>query len=118
MPHPYWATVVPVQIPLASCNQAADVLKSWFAEDELRDIVGGERWWQVRGLSGIDAEWIAMKDDVDAMNPEAAKDAKERRQRAKERKAKLGKGTWIDEDMAAMDKLDRVMVSFFQISPI
>jgi hypothetical protein len=25
-------------------------------------VVGGERWWQVRGLDGIDAEWITERE--------------------------------------------------------
>ncbi|PSS35406.1 hypothetical protein PHLCEN_2v1561 [Hermanssonia centrifuga] len=25
-------------------------------------IVGGERWWQIRGLDGIDAEWVTEKE--------------------------------------------------------
>lgn len=25
-------------------------------------MVGGERWWQVRGLDGIDSEWITEKE--------------------------------------------------------
>jgi hypothetical protein len=50
-----------VRIPLTSCNQAADVLVEWFGPHELKTVVGGERWWQVRGLDGIDGEWITQK---------------------------------------------------------
>ena len=53
--------VVPVRIPLSSCNRAADALIEWFGPDELKRVVGGERWWQVRGLEWIDAEWITEK---------------------------------------------------------
>ncbi|KAF7332117.1 Alpha beta-hydrolase [Mycena kentingensis (nom. inval.)] len=56
-----WASVVPVCIPLSICNDAADVFISWFGPDELKHVVGGRRWWQVRGLEGIDAEWITQK---------------------------------------------------------
>ncbi len=59
VPAPPWATVCPVLIPLKTCNEAADHLIEWFGPDELEKVVGGERWWQVRGLDGIDAEWIA-----------------------------------------------------------
>ncbi|KAJ7490392.1 alpha/beta-hydrolase [Mycena galericulata] len=59
---PYWAAVAPVCIPLKSCNDAADVLVEWFGPDELKAVVGGERWWQVRGLDGVDGEWITQKD--------------------------------------------------------
>lgn len=53
--------MAPVTIPLASCNQAADILVEWFGPSELRSVVGGERWWQVRGLDGIEGEWITQK---------------------------------------------------------
>jgi hypothetical protein len=29
----------------------------------LKKVVGGEKWWQVRGLAGIEAEWIAQTSD-------------------------------------------------------
>lgn len=54
--------MVPIKIPLSSCNRAADTLIDWFGTEELRRIVGGERWWQVRGLDWIDAEWITEKE--------------------------------------------------------
>ncbi|KAJ7498735.1 Alpha/Beta hydrolase protein [Mycena latifolia] len=62
VPAPYWAAVAAVSIPLRSCNEAADILVDWFGPDELKAVVGGERWWQVRGLDGVDAEWITQKD--------------------------------------------------------
>ncbi|KAH8113227.1 lipase/esterase [Phellopilus nigrolimitatus] len=46
---PPWAAVCPVMVPLETCNKAADILIDWFDPDELKNIVGGERWWQVRG---------------------------------------------------------------------
>lgn len=62
VPAPFWCAVVPAKIPLPSCNQAADALIEWFGPEELKTVVGGERWWQVRGLEWIDAEWITEKD--------------------------------------------------------
>ncbi|KAL4249093.1 hypothetical protein ABKN59_005778 [Abortiporus biennis] len=62
VPAPYWAAVSPVQIPLSSCNKAADILIDWFGPDDLKTAVGGERWWQIRGLDGIDGEWITEKE--------------------------------------------------------
>ncbi|EGO02176.1 hypothetical protein SERLA73DRAFT_49053 [Serpula lacrymans var. lacrymans S7.3] len=56
-----WAAVCPVRIPFYSCNRAADILIDWFGPEDLKLIVGGEKWWQVRGLDGIDGEWIAEK---------------------------------------------------------
>ncbi|KAJ6490399.1 Alpha/Beta hydrolase protein [Mycena vitilis] len=62
VPAPYWAAVASVCIPLQSCNNAADILIDWFGPDELKAVVGGERWWQVRGLEGVDGEWITEKE--------------------------------------------------------
>ncbi|KZP24716.1 alpha/beta-hydrolase [Athelia psychrophila] len=62
VPAPYWCAVSPVRIPLFSANRAADDLIKWFGPEELRTVVGGERWWQVRGLDGIDAEWITERE--------------------------------------------------------
>ncbi|KAG2154960.1 alpha beta-hydrolase [Suillus bovinus] len=61
VPAPPWTAVIPVRVPLQSCNKAADLLIQWFGPEDLKRVVGGERWWQVRGLDGIDAEWIADK---------------------------------------------------------
>ncbi|KAG1892278.1 alpha beta-hydrolase [Suillus subluteus] len=61
VPAPPWTAVAPVRVPLQSCNQAADLLTEWFGPEDLKRVVGGEKWWQVRGLDGIDAEWIAEK---------------------------------------------------------
>jgi len=64
VPAPPWAAVCPVLIPLKTCNEAADRLIEWFGPDELKRVVGGERWWQVRGLDGIDAEWVAEEEHL------------------------------------------------------
>lgn len=61
VPAPPWTAVAPVRVPLQSCNQAADLLIQWFGPEDLKRVVGGEKWWQVRGLDGIDAEWIAER---------------------------------------------------------
>ncbi|PPR04039.1 hypothetical protein CVT24_010614 [Panaeolus cyanescens] len=64
VPAPYWSAVSPVVIPLSTCNAAADILIDWFGPEELKQVVGGERWWQVRGLDGIDGEWVCEEDDI------------------------------------------------------
>ncbi|ESK94434.1 putative lipase esterase from carbohydrate esterase family ce10 [Moniliophthora roreri MCA 2997] len=69
VPAPYWAAVSLVQIPLKTCNEAANVLIDWFGPEELKRVVGGERWWQVRGLNGIDAEWITEKEYLSPERP-------------------------------------------------
>lgn len=69
IPSPFWAAVSPVQIPLSTCNQAADVMMEWFGEEDLKVIIGGERWWQVRGLDGIDGEWITEREYLSDAKP-------------------------------------------------
>ncbi|EKM59247.1 uncharacterized protein PHACADRAFT_87660 [Phanerochaete carnosa HHB-10118-sp] len=59
---PYWAAVSPVLIPLSCCNRAADLLIDWFGPEDLKHVVGGSKWWQVRGLDGLDAEWVTEKE--------------------------------------------------------
>jgi hypothetical protein len=61
VPAPPSAAVSTVKIPFTSCNKAADVLIQWFGPNELRHVVGGERWWQVRGMDFLDAEWVTQK---------------------------------------------------------
>ncbi|KIY74201.1 alpha/beta-hydrolase [Cylindrobasidium torrendii FP15055 ss-10] len=93
VPAPYWAAVSPLRIPLSCCNRAADLLIDWFDPDELKHIVGGERWWQVRGMDGLDAEWITEKEFI--ANVEIDKSRK------------LSDD---EEDILKMESLDRVML--------
>ena len=56
-------------IPLSSCSQAATYLiKVLGGEEQARHILGGTRWWQVRGVKGIDANWIVVKKDLEVAN--------------------------------------------------
>jgi hypothetical protein len=84
--------VSPVHIPLSSCNKAADTLISWFGED-IKTVVGGERWWQVRGMDGIDAEWITERGYLSKTYPPACKGLSS-----------------TDADILRMSDLDAVMV--------
>lgn len=63
VPKPSRATVVPVLISLSSCDQAAQAIINYFGPEELKNVVGGEKWWQVRGLNGVEAQWVAMTSD-------------------------------------------------------
>ncbi|PWN20151.1 alpha/beta-hydrolase, partial [Microstroma glucosiphilum] len=73
IPSQPFTTLVPTLIPLHSCDQAARALIEYFGEEDLKNVVGGERWWQVRGLNGVEAEWVAMtKDWKHAKVPAAA----------------------------------------------
>ncbi|KAI0637973.1 alpha/beta-hydrolase [Trametes polyzona] len=93
VPAPFWCAVVPVKIPLSSCNKAADALIEWFGPEDLKHVVGGERWWQIRGLEWIDAEWITEKAYL------------------KEEHSELHKKLTDDEKtILAMEHLDRVML--------
>jgi len=38
------------------------LLINWFEPAELKNVVGGEKWWQVRGLDGVDGEWITERE--------------------------------------------------------
>ncbi|KAJ4478319.1 hypothetical protein J3R30DRAFT_3480447 [Lentinula aciculospora] len=95
VPAPYWAAVAPVRIPLSACNTAADVLIEWFGPKELKHVVGGERWWQVRGLDGIECEWITEKEYLSSepLRPENG-----------------DKVTKADETVLRMEHLDTVML--------
>ncbi|KAF5355029.1 hypothetical protein D9756_005501 [Leucocoprinus leucothites] len=56
--------LVRVLVPLSSCNEAAKLLiKVLGGEDNAREVVGGIKWWQVRGVEGVDAQWITAKKD-------------------------------------------------------
>jgi len=92
-----------VLIPLKTCNEAADHLIEWFGPEELEKVVGGDRWWQVRGLDGIDAEWVAEEEDLAPDGDEFCK-----------RNGKNVKDT--DADILRMEKLESVMVCCLQFS--
>ncbi|KAG6920232.1 hypothetical protein DXG01_005001 [Tephrocybe rancida] len=63
-PSPPWVHVVRLLIPMASCDEAAKILVTAFGgEEAAKSIVGGVKWWQVRGISGVDAQWITAKKD-------------------------------------------------------
>ncbi|KAI9452279.1 hypothetical protein BJY52DRAFT_940839 [Lactarius psammicola] len=75
-PSPPWVHVVRLVVPMASCDEAAIYLiKAFGGEDVMKRVVGGTKWWQVRGIRGLDAEWICAKKDWQ----NAQKRAKERR---------------------------------------
>ncbi|KAL0579609.1 hypothetical protein V5O48_002381 [Marasmius crinis-equi] len=82
---PPWVHVVRVIIPMSSCEEAAGYLVTALGGEEVaRRIVGGVKWWQVRSINGVDAQWITAKKDWEEhkrrykMNDKAAreKDAK------------------------------------------
>jgi hypothetical protein len=45
--------LVRVLVPLSCCDEAAKILVSVLGgESKAREVVGGIKWWQVRGLEG------------------------------------------------------------------
>ncbi|GJE91355.1 alpha/beta hydrolase [Phanerochaete sordida] len=63
-PSPPSVHVLRLLVPMSSCDEAARILIQAFGGEEMtKKIVGGTKWWQVRGVKGVDAEWIAAKKD-------------------------------------------------------
>ncbi|KAI0090740.1 hypothetical protein BDY19DRAFT_1035200 [Irpex rosettiformis] len=63
-PSPPSVLVVKVLIPMPLCDAAADiVIKALGGEEMTKKMVGGTKWWQVRGLKGVDGEWMVAKKD-------------------------------------------------------
>jgi hypothetical protein len=64
--------------------------------------VGGERWWQVRGLDGIDAEWITEREYLSPV---------------KSHVKNTRKMSDNDKDIPRMEHLETVMVclSYFPV---
>ena len=98
VPAPPWAAVAPITIPILTCNAAADLLIEWFGPDDLKYIVGGHKWWQVRGLDGVDAEWITEREFLRDLDEEMVPERKLR---------------WEEETVLRMEHMDAVMVCFF-----
>lgn len=63
-PSPPWVRAVRVLIPVSCCDEAAPYLiQALGGEEHAKRIVGGTKWWQVRGIPGIDAEWMTARKD-------------------------------------------------------
>ena len=69
------------------------MLIEWFGPEDLKTVVGGEKWWQVRGLDGVDGEWITEKEYLSEREPTGHKLSTE------------------DANILRMEHLDTVMVS-------
>ncbi|KAL6305246.1 hypothetical protein BKA93DRAFT_825271 [Sparassis latifolia] len=64
VPSSPWSHVVRLRVPMSCCDDAATFLiQALGGEETTKRIVGGTKWWQVRGIKGIDAEWITAKKD-------------------------------------------------------
>ncbi|KAF8178667.1 hypothetical protein K438DRAFT_1844188 [Mycena galopus ATCC 62051] len=63
-PSPPWVHVVRLVIPMSCCDDAAQYLITALGgEETARKLVGGCKWWQVRGVPGVDAQWVTAKKD-------------------------------------------------------
>ena len=52
-PSPPWTHVVRTLVPLSMCEEAASYLiKALGGEDVAKRLIGGVKWWQVRGVNG------------------------------------------------------------------
>ncbi|OBZ69937.1 AB hydrolase superfamily protein C4A8.06c [Grifola frondosa] len=61
-PSPPWVHAVRLLVPVSCCDEAAAlVIQVLGGEEMTKRLVGGTKWWQVRGVKGIDAEWIVAK---------------------------------------------------------
>ncbi|KIJ65967.1 hypothetical protein HYDPIDRAFT_181064 [Hydnomerulius pinastri MD-312] len=79
-PSPPWVHVVRVIIPISCCDEAAALVIQALGGEELTSrLVGGTKWWQVRGIAGIDGEWVTAKKDW--------QEAKKRRKASEKKKA-------------------------------
>ncbi|KAH9167117.1 alpha/beta-hydrolase [Lactarius sanguifluus] len=75
-PSPPSVHVVRVVIPMSCCDEAAvHLIGAFGGEHKMKKVVGGIKWWQVRGIRGLDAEWVSTKKDWKS----AQRRAKERR---------------------------------------
>ncbi|PLW09588.1 hypothetical protein PCASD_20257 [Puccinia coronata f. sp. avenae] len=65
-PAPPSVRVIRVSISASTCSSAAEYLIAAFGPDELRNLIGGKQWWQLRGNKdgSVEGEWIAMKRDL------------------------------------------------------
>ncbi|TFY75920.1 hypothetical protein EWM64_g8092 [Hericium alpestre] len=87
IPAPPWVHIVRLTVPMSCCDEAAEVLIKAFGGSEImKKYVGGVKWWQVRGVKGVDAEWITAKKDWQ----EAKRRTREEQERANP-EAKLSK---------------------------
>jgi hypothetical protein len=94
-PSPPWIHVVRLVVPMSCCNDAAShLVKAFGGADVARRVVGGVKWWQVRGLKGL-SSWVLSSENspftlnrVDAQWITTKKDWQEAKRRHKMQQAK------------------------------
>lgn len=63
VPMPPWGFSEQVMIPMESCDEAAQLLIRYFGPEQIQTLIGGARWWQMRTVAGLPAEWISQYSD-------------------------------------------------------
>ncbi|KAH9485586.1 AB hydrolase superfamily protein C4A8.06c [Psilocybe cubensis] len=82
-PSPPWTHMVRVLVPMSCCEDAAPYLITALGgEDVAQRLVGGVKWWQVRGVNGVDAQWLTARKDW--------QDAKRRHKKRQQQSKKNG----------------------------
>ncbi|KAF8514646.1 lipase/ esterase [Hysterangium stoloniferum] len=62
IPAPPWIYVEWTLIPISVCDIAAvHLIKAFGGEDVTKRVIGGTKWWQVRGIRGVECQWICQK---------------------------------------------------------
>ncbi|KAG5647060.1 hypothetical protein DXG03_001430 [Asterophora parasitica] len=103
-PSPPWVRVVRLVVPMSSCDDAAKhLIAALGGEEAARRVVGGVKWWQVRGIDGVDAQWITTKKDW--------QEAKRRREKAKETESSAHASTDSATYQKDMDEMRCILYS-------
>lgn len=131
MPSPPSVLVVPLLIPLSTCRLAADhLVRAFGGPEEARRVVGGTEWWRVRGLKGVEAEWIvgkrlwAEREKEEKRRESAMHDKGKGKAKAEGSVAGAGHDTEVEEDLdeqmaqEGMDDMQRTMLYIHGVSPL
>ncbi|KAI0317105.1 hypothetical protein OF83DRAFT_1172261 [Amylostereum chailletii] len=101
-PSPPWVHVVRLVVPMYSCDEAAKHLVVAFGgEEAMKRTVGGVKWWQVRGVRGVSAEWIVARKDIDDARKYSAHTRSGKKKSFSGRFAPARSGTTADTDVTA-----------------
>ncbi|KIK71239.1 hypothetical protein GYMLUDRAFT_235590 [Collybiopsis luxurians FD-317 M1] len=100
---PPWVHVVRVRVPMSSCDAAAEhLITALGGRDVAQKLIGGVKWWQVRSIDGVDAQWITAKKDWQEAKRRYKEREKTRRDAKDEPTSDRSENTAYHEDMDAM----------------
>lgn len=107
-------------VPLSSCNEAAPyIIQALGGPEQASRIAGGIRWWQVRGLQGIDANWVVAKKDIEALRKasrqtrSATTDSAKNGDSSPKGKEKASDGENKDEESSYATEMDSMPCMYF-----